>query len=204
MARVSNRSYGVEIYQMSDDGENILSIFRQARQVCEQVSLLLRTADEQMKKADWKNDNSTALSDLSYSINNPRQWIPTAVYSFYCNQKYPHYLACVSIMLSDQSDERYKIKEPIVTALIFDYGMAGEKFDWHYDYWYARYFGYLSKIKHLESNGQLIEFDNKKLEPDLSVRFEKGTMFAIPLVSLRNAQDVKSQITDKLLNLLIK
>lgn len=188
---------------MSAEGQNIINLFRQARQVCEHVSLLLQTTDEQMKKAGWKTTNSTSLSDFSYSLFNSRQWIPFVVFRFYFNQKCQNLVGCISVLLTDHFEERYAIKEPIVTAIRFDY-QKGTKVEVEYEYWYARYFGYLSQKRQLEANGEVIEFDNRKLEEDLQVNFEKGVMFAVPLVSLKNAQDIRSQVTDKLLSLLSK
>jgi hypothetical protein len=189
---------------MSTDGQNVLQLFRQAREVCEQVSLLLKNADEFMRKAGWETDNSNSLSDFSYSLQNPRQWIPTSVFSFYYNKKFPANLACISVILCDHFDDRFKLTEPIVVAYRFDYIAKGEKVHCDYEYWYARYFGFLSIHQELEANSQLVKFDNRPLEQDLSVNFEKGTMFAVPLVSLKNAQDVKKHVADKLLSLLTK
>jgi hypothetical protein len=188
---------------MSADGPNIIRAFRQVRQVCEQVSLLLQTADEQMKKAEWKTRNSTALSETTTSILNPRQWIPCSVFRFYFNQKKQNLIACISVLLTDHFEDRYALNEPVVAAMYFDYG-KGRKVENDWEYWYARYFGYLSQSRHFEPNGEAVEFDNKKLEADLQVNFEIGVLFAIPLVSLKNGQDIKLQVTDKLLSLLNK
>ena len=185
---------------MSAEGQNILNLFRQTRQVCEQVSLLLQTADEQMKKADWKPDKSLAVSDMSYSVLSPTQWIPIAAFRYYFNQKYRNLIACVSVLLCDHFDEKYTLKEPVVTGLCFDYGKGHE--ETIYEYWYARYFGYLSNNKPLELNGEPFEFDNRNVDQDHKGNFEKGVLFALPLISLKNGQDVKLRVTDRLLGLL--
>jgi hypothetical protein len=127
---------------MGTDGENIANAFRQCRQVCQQVSLLLRTADEQMKKANWVTaKNSYAIADFSYSLFNPRQWIPTNLFRFYFNDKFPNLIACISVLITDHYDERYTITEPIVTGLRFDYGNERHNLEMMYEYWYSRYFG---------------------------------------------------------------
>ena len=185
---------------MSNDGENILKLFKQTRQVCEQVSLLLRTADEQMIKADWKSEGNYAISDLSYTILNPAQWIPIVVFRFYKHKEFPNRLAYVSVLLDDHWNRRYTIKEPFVTAGFFDYGKAEVEDNWEYSY--ARYYGYLSKDHNLKADGQPFQFDRTMLPTDLQGEFENGKVFALPLISIANAKDVESQVTDKLLSLL--
>ena len=184
---------------MSNDGENVLKLVRQMRRLCEQVAMLLRTADEQMAKADWSTESNYALSELSYSILNPTQWIPINAFRFYRHKDYPNRLAYVSALLDDHWDRGYTIKEPLMTAGFLDYGQAKISDD---ENWYARYYGHLSKDHDLRADGQPFSFDKTMLPPDLQGKYESGKVFAVPLVSITNSDDVKSQITSKLLNLL--
>jgi hypothetical protein len=185
---------------MSKDRGAILRLFKQMRQVCEQVSLLLRTADEQMIEADWKSEGSTAIAELSYSISNPAEWIPIFVFRFYKHKESPNRLAYVSVLLNDHWYGEYTIKEPFVTAGFFDYGKDEVKNNW--EYWYARCYGYLSEARNLKADGQPLQFDNTMLPTDVQGKFKSGMVFALPLASIANAEDVESQVTDKLLNLL--
>ena len=172
---------------MNNDGENILKLFRQARQVCEQVSLLLRTADEQMLKADWKSEGNNSISDISYSLLNPSQWIPIVAFRFYKHKHYPNLLSYVSALLCDHFYGEYTLKEPYVTAGFFNYGKTEVKDNW--EYWYARFYGILSKDHNLRADGQTFKFDKAmlpaeilgKFEKGTQGRFEKGTLFAVPL-----------------------
>jgi hypothetical protein len=161
--------------------------------------MLLRTADEQMAKADWSTESNYALSELSYSILNPTQWIPINAFRFYRHKDYPNRLAYVSALLDDHWDRGYTIKEPLVTAGFLDYGQAKISDDQN---WYARYYGHLSKDHALKADGQPFGFDKAMLPTNLQGKFESGKVFAVPLVSITNANDVESQITGKLLNLL--
>jgi hypothetical protein len=183
---------------MSNDGENILKLFKQIRQIFEQVSLLLRTVDEQMIKADWKSMGNYALSDLSYSILEPASWIPIMVYRYYKHKESPNRLAYVSVLLDNHWDRKYTIKEPLLTAGFLDF----EKDEVFWENWYARFFGYLSEIHDLRADGQPFQFENTKLPSDIQGKFRNGKVFAIPLISITNAKDVESKVTVKLLNLL--
>ena len=184
---------------MSDDGQNILKLVKQMRKLCQQVAMLLRTSDEQMSKADWNTESNYALSDLSYSILNPTAWIPIVVHRFYRHKDYPNRLAYVSALLDDHWDGAYTIAEPVVTAGVLDSGQT-EMADT--ENWYARYYGHLSRHHNLKADGQPFRFNRAMLPPNLQGKFENGTIFAVPLVSITGADDVGSLITGKLLSLL--
>lgn len=184
---------------MSNEGQNILKLVKQARKLCEQVAMLLRTADEQMSKSDWNPESNSALSDLSYSILNPTAWIPIIAFRFYRHEDYPNRLAYVSALLDDHWYREYTIAEPLVTAGFLDSGQT-EFSDT--ENWYARYYGHLSKHHNLKADGQPFRFDRAMLPPNLQGKFENGMVFAVPLVSITSADDVGSLITSKLLSLL--
>lgn len=186
---------------MSDDGKNVLKLVKQMRELCQQVSLLLRTADEQMMKADWNSVGNNALEGVSYSILNPSEWIPIMAFRFYKNKDHPHRLAYVSVLLDDHWDRKYTITEPLVTAGFFDHG-NGELSDDDWDYWYSRVYGYLSKDHDLKADGQPFEFNRTMLSTDKQGKIERGKVFALPLISIKNAEDVDSQVTTRLVTLL--
>ena len=112
-------------------------------------------------------------------------------------------MAYVSLLLDDHFSGKYTIKEPLLTAGFFDYGTKPEE-DW--DYHYLRYFGYLSKPHHLEPNGEIFQFKIEMLPPNIvgpitkEKAFENGEVFALPLTSIKNAEDLKAKVTDRLLN----
>jgi len=188
---------------VSNDGENMLKLVKQMKQLCEQVSLLLRTADEQMRKADWKEEGNVAISDSSASIDNPERWIPIAVFRFYRNGKHPNHLAYVSILLDDHWEGEYTIKEPLVTAGFFDYGQEKVGNVWsNWQYWFARYYGYLSaEYPNLMPDGQPFHFDPRTAQTGDWGEFKSAEVFALPLTSITNADDVASKITSKLISL---
>lgn len=185
---------------MSNNGEAISKLFNQIRQVCEQVSLLLRTADMQMAKAGWKSEGNTAITEMSYNISNPESWIPIVAFRFYKHKDYANRLAFVSVLLDNHWDRRYTIKEPFVTAGFLDFGETEASLQG--DYWYSRYFGYMLQDYKVKPDGQPFSFENEKLENDIKGRFKSGKVFGVPLVSIKNPNDIETQIVNKLLNLL--
>lgn len=190
---------------MSTDGESILKLVQQMRQLCQQTALLLRTADEQMKKKGWISNN-TALAEKSGNILSPENWIPIMAFQYYTNDKHPNRLVYVSVLLDNHWTEKYTIKEPLITAGFFDYGKEEAGENWEYTYF--RYFGYLSKTHDLKPDGQHFHFDTKMIPASLIGKFkntfETGAVFALPLTSIANASEVESKITNVLLDILDK
>lgn len=184
---------------MSKNGEVILGLFGDIREVCEKVSLLLQTADEQMSKADFKSEGNTAIDGVSYTIYNSRQWIPTTAFRFYRHVNYPKRLAFISVLLDSHVDRTYIIKESYVTAGVLDFGEVDASLQGNY--WYSRYFGYLLKEPQLDPDGKVFSFENEKLEKDIQGKFKSGRIFAVPLVSITNPDEIKLQIVTKLINL---
>jgi len=136
---------------MSEDGKNILKMVEQIRKLCEQISLLLRTADEQMGKEGWEAYNNVVLSESSASLLAPEKWFPHELFRFYKNGDYPHLLAYVSVLLDSYSYsglDKYEeeLTEPLVTAGFFDYGQGKQVGD-NWEYWYSRWYGYMEKRK---------------------------------------------------------
>jgi len=189
---------------MSSDGEIVLKLLGQVRQVCEQVGFLLQTADAQMLKAGFKSEGNTAIDGISYAIINPRQWIPTTAFRFYKHKDYPKRLAFISVLLDNREDIQYTINEPLVTAGFLDFGEVDASLQnesGYSDYWYSRYFGYLMKDHLAKPDGKPFSFENAQLDNEIKGRFKIGTVFAIPLVSVASAEGVKSEVVTKLTSL---
>lgn len=184
---------------MSTNGETILKLFTQLREVCGHISLLLQTTDEQMSKAGFRSEGNTAIDGISWAIYNPRQWIPTTAFRFYRHANYPKRLAFVSVLLDSHVDMVYVIKEPYVTAGVLDFGDLDISLQGNY--WYSRYFGYLLKNPELNPDGKPLSFDNDKLEKEFQGGFKSGKVFGVPLVSITKPSEIKSNIVTKLINI---
>lgn len=184
---------------MSEDGKNILQLFQQTRKICEDISLLLLTQEEQMADKNWETDRTFAISDSSSSINNPWGWIPINAFRFYISDTHPNTLAFISVLFDDHWDKLYSLEEPLVTVGFFNYGK--EKVE-NFEYSFSRIFGYLFKKNNWEPNGDVFFFDRKMLPSTHKGDFVSGKVFALSLVSIKNQNDVKTKITAKLLNII--
>ena len=108
---------------MTNEGENILSAIRKIRELHRDVALLLRTADVAMNESHWVNakSDSTALRDLSYSIDGSDKWMPREIFRYYRRDEETPYLASIAVLLDDTYD---RLKEPVVSASVFDFGQS--------------------------------------------------------------------------------
>lgn len=116
---------------------------QELRKLCEQISLMLRTVDEQMGIEGWEAASNTAKS-YTDSLLAPKKWIPYEIFRLFKNKEYPHLLAYVSVLLDDDIEGEYaeEITEPLVTAGYFDYGQ-GKHVDDNWEYGYVRWYGYM-------------------------------------------------------------
>jgi hypothetical protein len=193
----------MEDIKMSEDGKNILKLVKQIKNLCEQTSLLLRTADERMEKEGWESYKNTAIAWSSGSVQNPKQWFPDTLFRFYTNNSYENILLVVSIFLDDDFFGEYKeeITEPLITAGCFDFGRDNKVSDAG-DYWiyhYAKLYGYL---KNRKDQGEIHESPpGWKEEWGKGWRSESYKCFGLPLTSITNAQDINDKIVEPLLKL---
>jgi hypothetical protein len=192
------------------EAKNIVDMFRQVRKFCSEISRLLETVDDEMAKNGWKTDN-VAIADLSKSIKTPEQWIPIMAFRFYTRETAgdKNKLVYVSVLFDDHYNGKYLLEKAVLTAGFFDYGLE-EPANW--DYRYFRFFGYVSgsskyliRPRKIEANGEIFSFNRDDLHVDLFGNcvgkkvFEKGEVFALPLTTIKNPEDLKGKITAKLL-----
>ncbi|MBI3300798.1 MAG: hypothetical protein HYZ72_01780, partial [Deltaproteobacteria bacterium] len=99
---------------MNEDGKNIVTMLRQLRRLCEQISLLLITADGLMADEGWKaKETGYMFAGISYTLSRPRFWIPQNFFRFYIKVNLGHILAFVSVVLDDAENEK-NLQEPLL------------------------------------------------------------------------------------------
>lgn len=189
-----------KVNDMSNEGEEISKLFKTARQICDQIGLLLRTADEQMLKNDFKSESNTALEGISYSILNSSQWVPTYAFRYYRHKDNPKLLAFISVLMDDDVVERhYSVKEPYVTAGILSFNKSNVPLSGNY--WLAKYFGYMLKNSQAIADGTVYQSE-PYTEGDLTLKYAE--VFAQPLTKIKNANDIQDLIIKNLINLFRK
>src|SRR3972149_1860572 len=103
---LGTRGTRLDVYSMSEDSRNIVAMLQQLRNLCEEIHLLLGTADGQIQEIDngWKAMNKNVFYGLSYMLSksprqSPRHWIPQDFARFYENDNLGHIRAFVSVIL---------------------------------------------------------------------------------------------------------
>ncbi|MFA5771963.1 MAG: hypothetical protein WC974_04450 [Thermoplasmata archaeon] len=183
---------------MTDDGKNILEMMRQLRKLDQQLSLLLKSADEQMNRAGWEAFNNTVMSDSSGSLENPLKWSPDCLFRFYLNGEYPHVLFFVSVILDDDVQKEYKITEPLITAGCFDAGRGKNVkiLDWRWRY--AKCYARLENSVH---DGEVYASKSNWQKDWDDSKYKLYKCFGYPLVSISTAEDIETKIVQPLLTL---
>lgn len=179
---------------MSDDGKNIIAMLQQLRSLCEQISLLLITAEGLMADESWKaKETGYMFAGISYTLSRPRFWIPQYFFRFYIKADLGHVLAFVSVVLDDVENEK-NLKEPLLTAGCFDYGPGnevGRKWAYSYARWHL-------KMQGRSDDGRLLSADSKAW-PKESLPFTRVSTLGVPLTSIADAEGLKSRIIDPLI-----
>lgn len=194
---------------MSEDGENISKLLKEIRKLCNQISLLLVTVDEQMGSNGWekagiKNKN-TAIAYSSASVETPKRWFPDTIFRFYINTNYPNILVFVSIILDDNQIDDFvnypvEIKEPLITAGYFDNGSNNKVDKW--EHYYARLYG---DMENRIDDGRVYESkENWQEDWDPECHFQSYKCFGIHLISITNSSDIGSKIIKPLIGLIPK
>lgn len=179
---------------MTDEGKTILSAIHQIRDLHRSISRLLKTADAAMDVQGWKNAkaDSTALHEMSYSIDRPERWMPWDVYRYYKHTDHPSILASITVILDDSEG---RLSEPLVSGGLFDFGQGQTV---------ANFYTWLSSIYKAvpdrEADGRFREISRAQLEPSWQTDFEKAWCFAIPLVEMASEAVLREDVVEKLLS----
>jgi len=178
---------------MSGDGKNIVGLMQQLRKLCEQISLLLMTADSLMSDRGWKAEAAQPFAGLSYTLSSPRFWIPQDFSRFYKNDDLRHILGFVSLVLDD-AESRTNLEEPLLTAGWFDYG-PGEEVGKRWQYSYVRWH---LKMPQRSDDGRLL-LASSTTWPKEPLPFLRVSTLGVPLTSIADAEALKSGIIEPLI-----
>ncbi|MDE2321550.1 MAG: hypothetical protein KGL31_06480 [candidate division NC10 bacterium] len=178
---------------MSGDGKNIVSLMQQLRKLCEQISLLLMTADSLMIDRGWRAETAQPFAGLSYTLSSPRFWIPQDFSRFYKNNNVQHILGFVSVVLDD-AEGSTSLDEPLLTAGWFDYGPGvevGKRWQYSYARWHL-------KMPQRSDDGRLLPASST-IWPKEPLPFLQVSTLGVPLTSILDAEALKSKIVEPLI-----
>jgi hypothetical protein len=177
---------------VSDSGKEFLAALNQVRNLFEEMSRLLSTADASMQEAGWKPlKGSQVTAEMSWAIYAPRQWMPSYLCRFYENATKPHLLPCVSLLLGVyEASEQGLLTEPLIAASLCDYGKGNKVAGWQYHYcnWHLW-------SPNRKDDGTVCTVDPMKVWPEEKCQATLISSFALPLMTITDAASLKERIT---------
>jgi hypothetical protein len=183
-------------------GKNVVDGFRQLRQFCKDVALLLNEANKMMEQGGWKRiSKRTKAVETFDHLDLPEYWLPDAFFCFYEHAKRRNLLPYIAIHVDDLWGDPDYIREPIISAGWLDYGVGKEAgTEWGKDYWLSYLHLWMSNRT---DDGTRYTGDVRKLSEDED--FSSGvtaTTFAHPLDVIKSSEELRKEIVKPLLKLL--
>lgn len=174
-------------------GKLILKGLAETRRFFEQVSLLIRTAEESLKEWGWEPISSSyQSSDITSHLLRPKKWMPRWVSRFFVNEEHENILVYIGVLL-DGAGTWAGFRELWVTCGLFEYLHGKDpRENWALD-WVTTHLFF-----ERDSDGK---FHWREYPPDESKSegiLREATM-ALPLIKVTNADDLKFKVTDPLL-----
>ncbi len=179
-------------------GKQILTGLSDTREFFEQVSLLIRTAEEFLRDKGWDTLFGNKCTDITAHLYKPRKWMPTEIYRFFVagedSEENKDMVLFVGVLL-DSDGAWGGFKEPWVTCGLYHFN--NEKFD-------VRKFSYWNWVRaHLDDKHDVDGvFHDYECSPEEQEEWEgpvyQATM-ALPLTAIDSAQALKSKIIEPLL-----
>lgn len=177
---------------MSSDSQTMTRTMQQLKAIYDQVSLLLRTADELMQDAEWSSNSNTAYFEGSVAIYKPRAWAPTVIQRTYVNEELKHHLKMISVVLDD---ENHPLRNG---AIIIGTTVTGQSPDaspgwvaWD-AYWWHRQF-------HSDSEDSTVHtIYPQTVYPQDERMLDHVTVFARPLTAITDTDTLSEYIIEPL------
>ncbi|MGD0146126.1 MAG: hypothetical protein ABSB53_04655 [Nitrososphaerales archaeon] len=196
----------------SDEAQRIKGNIKNTKIIFEDVAALLETVGKEMERSGWNPESNTAVTGVSGVIGQPKLWLPSRMFRFFKNGRYPSLLAFVSVILDDEATGEYTISEPMATAGVLDFGQGSHAVeDRNWEYWYSEWYGYSSWYGYDRGKdewptiqmGPADDWKAKWKEAGARpVSFETFKCFGVPLVEVSSDTETRSKIVAPLLALI--
>ncbi len=179
-------------------GQDILKGLKETRKFYEQVGLLVRTVEDLLGEQGWTNalkNNSRKTCDITSDLYQTHKWKPRLISRFYMNEGLDNILIYVGVLL-DLETKWQGFEEPWLTCGLYQFIPGVNPLD-KVD---LNYVGAHLWDK-LEADGKFKPYTWNKQEmesEDFSGYSFQSTM-ALPLVTMKNADDLKIKVVEPLL-----
>jgi hypothetical protein len=179
---------------MTDEKTVIRDSIRQVKKIYQEVSNLIKTADDLMGKNKWNPSGNAVVYESSATYYLPNQWLPSVLTREYRNEKNINTVLLMAIML-DHED----IEEPLIIGTQMSVGDPSDEFPPTSND--DRYFWFLKKAN-LDAVEEVVEIDNPQGVYEKETR-ELGPIltFATPLLEMTNSDQLQAKFVSRLLSL---
>ena len=184
---------------MGTQGNDLLESIRSMRNLLNDISQLLSTADSLMGAESWENvGGSGCLSEMSYSVNAGHLWMPReATRSYRKSHDYHNLMAMITVLI-DNFQRDYKLSEPIVSASYFVFAEDSVENNLKLDFWQCKWFGWCEA----KPDGSIISIDETDPEWRRENVWKYMQVFGHPLIEITNETFLKEKIIDPLLQVI--
>lgn len=174
---------------MGDKGINITNAIQYVQSFYEEVAQLFIKLDDLMGHEGWMSARgNTTTSFVSKDLLRPKNWLPEGSFRFFENKDFPNMRKGVMVCYVHK-----KIDEPLLLIGSITYDDINNAGDW--DLWYL-WFWDMTK-KRLGINIYEFTYDNEEFQN----KIRKNGICAMNLVDIRNEDDIKEKVFNKLLEL---
>lgn len=183
---------------MTEKPDEILAAVEQVRDLFEEISKLLISAESELLENGWERATSTdyAFSGLSYSPSLPRRWMPYELARFLRHTTKKNLMAFVCVILGDANRDDL-VEKPLVSGVLVDFGEGVEAGN-NWEYWFAGFHKYMTD-RH--DGGEIC----RDTDPDIMERNKISDLsvqsFAYPLVEMKTAEELNEKVVTKLLEM---
>ena len=173
---------------MENKGQIILKGLAETRRFFEQVSLLIRTAEEDLKEQGWEPISSSYQSfDITSHLSRPQKWMPRWVVRFFINDEHENILIYIGVLL-DGAGTWAGFREPWITCGLFEYLEEKSPHEnWALD-WVTTH---LDFEKDPDGKFRLREYPPEERE---SESISKESTMALPLVEITDVNTLKEKV----------
>ena len=177
------------------DGRQILTGLAETRKLFEQISMLIRTAEDILRDEGWETLFGNKCADITGHLYKPARWMPSEVYRFFVagedSEVDKDKVLFVGVLLEDKGGWG-GFREPWVTCGLYQFNADKDVSKFTHWSWVAAHLEYK-----YDPDGAFheSEFTSEEQEDGLVYM---ATM-ALPLVSLDSAQALKEKIIEPLL-----
>ncbi len=180
------------------NGQQILEGLKQTRKFFKQVSLLLRTAEDMLYEAGWREmTGSSKSSNITSDLYRPESWMPQDIYRFYVpsdESEIDKKIVLFVGVLLDREGAWKGFKEPWISSGLYEFLPDKSPPKLRYEEWVRLH---LDVEQDPDGRFYAHPIGDEKWYEEIGLLYQVS--MALPLVEIDDAEDLKTRVTEPLL-----